>query len=127
MKTTAKKISVLVLLALIMLLLVGFVAMSVQNVAYAADEETVTEATEVQIAQEKTKQIKAWTAAIVIGAGAVTGAICMGLAIMKGVEGIARQPEAESKIRTMLTLGLVFIETVVIYTLIVAILLVFVL
>ena len=51
----------------------------------------------------------------------------MGLAIAKSSEGIARQPEAEGKIRTTLMLGLVFIETAIIYALIIAILIVFVL
>ena len=51
----------------------------------------------------------------------------MALAISKAVEGTARQPEAGGKIQTMLMLGLVFIETAIIYALIVAILIVFVL
>ena len=42
-------------------------------------------------------------------------------------EGISRQPEAAGSIRTSLMLGLVFIETVVIYALIIAILVIFVL
>ena len=39
----------------------------------------------------------------------------------------ARQPEATSQIRTTMMMGLVFIETVIIYALIVAILIIFVL
>ena len=54
-------------------------------------------------------------------------AIGMGLAIGKSAEGISRQPEAAGNIRTSLMLGLVFIETVVIYALIIAILVIFVL
>mgnify|MGYP000019455269 CR=1 FL=1 len=53
--------------------------------------------------------------------------IAIGLAAAGGVEGIARQPEAESKIRTTLMLGLVFIETAIIYALLVVILIIFVL
>ena len=49
------------------------------------------------------------------------------LAIGKSAEGISRQPEAAGNIRTSLMLGLVFIETVVIYALIIAILVIFVL
>lgn len=70
---------------------------------------------------------KANAAAIAICVAAAAAAIGMGLAIAKSVEGISRQPEADGKIRTSLMLGLVFIETVVIYALIVAILIVFVL
>ena len=58
---------------------------------------------------------------------ALCTAIGMGLAIGKSAEGISRQPEAAGNIRTSLMLGLVFIETVVIYALIIAILVIFVL
>ena len=57
----------------------------------------------------------------------VDTAVGMGIAAGKSVEGIARQPEAESKIRTTLMLGLVFIETAIIYALLVVILIIFVL
>ena len=63
----------------------------------------------------------------VIGLAAAGGAIAMGVAVGKSTEGIARQPEAESKIRTTLMLGLVFIETAIIYALLVVILIIFVL
>ena len=64
--------------------------------------------------------------AIVVGIAASAGAIGMGMSISKSSEAIARQPEAEGKIRTTLMLGLVFIETAIIYALIVAILIIFV-
>ena len=64
---------------------------------------------------------------IAIGIAAGGGAIGMGIAVAKAADGISRQPEAESKIRTTLMLGLVFIETAIIYALIVAILIIFVL
>ncbi|MCH5188561.1 MAG: ATP synthase F0 subunit C [Oscillospiraceae bacterium] len=70
---------------------------------------------------------KAMAAAIVVGLAAAAGAIGMGLAIAKSVDGIARQPEAEGKIRTTLMLGLVFVETAIIYALVIAILIIFVL
>lgn len=70
---------------------------------------------------------KAIGAGLVVGLAALGGTIGMGMAISKSAEGISRQPQAEGKIRTTLMLGLVFIETVVIYALIVAILLIFVL
>lgn len=70
---------------------------------------------------------KAWAAAIVVGLAAAAGAIGMAMAISKSVDGIARQPEAESSIRSTLMLGLVFVETAIIYALVVAILIIFVL
>lgn len=54
-----------------------------------------------------------------VGAG-----IGIGIATGKAVEAIARQPEAEGKIRTTLMLGLAFAETTAIYGLLIAILLV---
>ena len=56
-----------------------------------------------------------------------TGSKAIAAAIAKSSEGISRQPEAAEKIRTSLMLGLVFIETAIIYALIVAILIIFVL
>ena len=58
---------------------------------------------------------------------AAAGAIGMGWAIAKSAEAISRQPEAENKIRTTLMLGLVFVETAIIYALVIAILIIFVL
>lgn len=92
-------------------------------------------ATDTQAAEQTTASVdngsvigsKALSSAIAIGLAAGAAAIGMGIAIGKATEGISRQPEAESKIRTSLMLGLVFIETVVIYALIVAILVIFVL
>ena len=71
--------------------------------------------------------LKAVATGIAIGLAAAGGAVGMGIAAGKAVEGIARQPEAESKIRTTLMLGLVFIETAIIYALLVVILIIFVL
>lgn len=77
--------------------------------------------------EAQTKNNKSMAAAIVVGVAAAAGAIGMALAISKSVEGTSRQPEAGGRIQTMLMLGLVFIETAIIYALIVAILIIFVL
>ena len=70
---------------------------------------------------------KALAAAIAVGLAAAAGAIGMGIAVAKSTEAISRQPEAENKIRTTLMLGLVFVETAIIYALVIAILIIFVL
>ena len=70
---------------------------------------------------------KAIAAGLAVGLAAAAGAVAMGLATAKSTESIARQPEAEGKIRTTLMLGLVFIETAIIYALLVVILVIFVL
>lgn len=70
---------------------------------------------------------KAMAAGVCVGIAAAAGAVGMGLAIAKSAEAISRQPEAEGKIRTTLMLGLVFVETAIIYALVIAILIIFVL
>lgn len=108
--------------------------------AAAADEETATPAAAAQSETEgaadsaadaaagaSLKTTKAWSAGMVIAVASAVGALAMGLAIMKTVSSIARQPEAGESIRSGMMLGLVFIETAIIYALIVAILIVFVL
>ena len=70
---------------------------------------------------------KAMASGIMMAAAAGLGALAMGIVIAKSVESIAKQPEAEGKIRTAMMLGLVFVETAIIYALIVAILIIFVL
>lgn len=69
----------------------------------------------------------ALAAAIAVGIAAAAGAIGMAIAIAKSNESIARQPEAKNDIRSGMMLGLVFIETAIIYALIIAILIIFVL
>ena len=59
--------------------------------------------------------------AVFVGLGAGIG---MAITTTKALDAIARQPEAESKIRTTLLLGLAFIETTAIYGLFIAIMLV---
>ena len=70
---------------------------------------------------------KALAAAIVVGAAAAAGAIGMGIAIASSPGAMARQPEASDKINSAMMLGLVFIETAIIYARVVAILIIFVL
>lgn len=88
--------------------------------------EPVAEETNIINLEDTTTGPKALAAAIAVGLAAAAGAIAMGIAIAKSAEGISRQPEAEGSIRTTLMLGLVFIETAIIYALIVAILIIFV-
>lgn len=76
---------------------------------------------------DNTDTAKAIAAAAAIGVTASAAAIAMAIAISKTSANMARQPEIEGKLRTNMLLGLVFIETVVIYALIIGILVVFVL
>ncbi len=62
-------------------------------------------------------------AGLVLGLSGLGSGIGMGLGISKSVEAIGRQPEADGKIRSTLMIGLAFCETVAIYGLLIAILL----
>lgn len=75
----------------------------------------------------RTVSSKAIAAAVVVGVVGAASAVAMGLAISKSAESMARQPDASSRINSAMMLGLVFIETIAIYALIVAILIFFVL
>jgi F-type H+-transporting ATPase subunit c len=63
--------------------------------------------------------------ALGLAIAAFGGAIGQGWAVSKAVEGIARQPEAANNIRAALILGLALIESLVIYALVVALILIF--
>ena len=89
--------------------------------ALAADGETAVKA------PMSLDSVKAIAAAAISAIGAGVGAFSMAKAIGKSVDSMARQPEASGKIQTAMMLGLVFIETAIIYALIVAILVIFVL
>ena len=78
-------------------------------------------------AADNTTGLKAIAAGIAIGLASCGGGIGMGISGGKAAEGISRQPEADGKIRTNFMLGLVFIETAIIYALLVVILIIFVL
>lgn len=64
-------------------------------------------------------------AAIAVCAGMFTG-IGEGLAASKAVEAVGRNPEAEGKIRLMMIVGCAITETVAIYGLLIAFILLFV-
>lgn len=122
MKSIIKKIPAM------LMLVVALMAFSVP-VSAAETSAPVSEESTVEVTEEAANSTgdKAMAAAVCVGLAAAAGAIGMGWAISKSSESISRQPEAEGKIRTTLMLGLVFIETAIIYALIVAILIIFVL
>ncbi len=112
------------LFVLVMLVVLMF-ALAVP--AYAATAEDVAAQTQEVVSENNLLGNKAIACGIAISLAAGLGALGMGLAAGKAAEGISRQPEAEGKIRTTFMLGLVFIETAIIYALLTVILIVFVL
>ena len=120
-KSTIKVMSVTLLVLLACTLFAGLVCFA------EGTQETAEATATVEETESSGTTGKAAAAAACVALVAAVGAISMGIAISKSADGISRQPEADGKIRTTLMLGLVFIETVVIYALIVAILIIFVL
>ena len=109
------------ILALLALLCVASVP------AMAADSEPAEVTAEETDNENAVKIRKAWTSAGLIAVACLGGALGMARTISKATSNIAEQPEAAGQIRTSMMMGLVFIETVIIYALIVAILIIFVL
>ena len=124
-----KKIATILTSVLLMTVLLTMMTVSV----YAAEAEP-TQTGESVVAIEETEanendvlSMKAIAAAIVVAVVGAAGAIGMAMAISKSTESMARQPEMAEKINSAMMLGLVFIETAIIYALIIAILVIFVL
>ncbi|CAN6476849.1 unnamed protein product [Victoria cruziana] len=64
-------------------------------------------------------------AGLAVGLASIGPRVGQGTAVGQAVEGIARQPEAEGKIRGTLLLSLTFMETLTIFELVVALALLF--
>ncbi len=97
-----------------------------QDVMEISEEPAATETESEAASENKLAGNKALAAGLAITISAGLGALGMGIATGKAAEGISRQPEAEGKIRTTFMLGLVFIETAIIYALLTVILIIFV-
>ena len=68
---------------------------------------------------------KAIGAAICMGVGAIGPALGEGNAVGKALEGMARQPEAASTLQTNMIIGCAVTETTGIYSLVIALLILF--
>lgn len=75
---------------------------------------------------EMSDRLGAYIGAGIAMLGGLGTGIGQGFAAGKASEAVARNPEAESKIRTMMIVGCAIAETASIYALIIAILLIFV-
>ena len=116
-------------LALVLGLIIAIMGTVATIGAFADTQDTGAPAQTEQVAAEadNTTGLKAIASGIAIGLAACGGGIGMGISGGKAAEGISRQPDADGKIRTNFMLGLVFIETAIIYALLVVILIIFVL
>ncbi len=68
--------------------------------------------------------MKYMAAALAIGVAALGGALGQGRTASSALEGIARNPKAAGEIKTPMILGLALIESLVIYALLIAIMIV---
>ncbi len=93
----------------------------------AAGEPAQAETAALTDADATTLSGKSLGSGIAIGIAAAGGAIAMGIVAGKAAESVSRQPEATGDIRSTMMLGLVFIETAIIYALLAVILIIFVL
>ncbi len=114
-------------LAIVLAMVAAAMMMILTVGVFAETGDTTAVGDAAALATATTTGYKAIAAAIAIGLAACGGAIGMGVFGAKTSEGISRQPEAGGQIRTSFMLGLVFIETVVIYALLTVILIIFVL
>ena len=138
MKGLCKKVITLLLVAIVMFAMAlpvfadiegtdaaGGTTRSVEQDVMEISEEPATEAATEEESENLLSGNKALAAGLAITFAAGLGALGMGIATGKAAEGISRQPEAEGKIRTTFMLGLVFIETAIIYALLTVILIIF--
>ena len=124
MKLSAKKFTARLAACVLLVLAAAFCALP----AFADGPDAAAQTETAQTAAvDTTTSGKAMASGIAIGIAAAGGALAMGIAVAKSADSISRQPEAEGKIRTTLMLGLVFIETAIIYALLAVILIIFVL
>ncbi len=124
MKLSAKKFTARLAACALLVLAAAFCALP----AFADGPDAAAQTETAQTAAvDTTTSGKAMASGIAIGIAAAGGALAMGIAVAKSADSISRQPEAEGKIRTTLMLGLVFIETAIIYALLAVILIIFVL
>lgn len=73
-----------------------------------------------------TETIRLIAAAATIGVGAIAPAAAIGWIGSRSVDAIGRNPEAASKIQTAMILAIAFAEALAIYTLVVALIIMFV-
>jgi F-type H+-transporting ATPase subunit c len=110
----------------VVLMMAVFMVFAVAGAAFGAPEAAA--AGVQQKASNESVNFFAMTvlaAALGVGLAALGCGLGQGMATAKAAEGLARQPEAGSKIQTMLIIGLAFIESLTIYALVVGLILIF--
>jgi F-type H+-transporting ATPase subunit c len=99
-------------------LMSAFLLCALSTVAYAAGDELA-------LAGLKYFTVSVFTAGFAIAFAAFGGSLGQGWSIKNAVEGIARNPESSGKVTVTLLIGLAMIESLVIYTLVIALILIY--
>ena len=95
----------------------AFLLFAFSTVAFAASE--------VAIAGLKYFTVSVFAAGFGIAVAAFGGALGQGMGLRSAVEGIARNPESSGKVTVTLLIGLALIESLVIYALVIALILIY--
>ena len=103
---------------ILMMVIIALVAVA----AFAQEPTTTTTTTTAATTGVKWSYV---AAAFVLGIAAAFGALGQGRAIAASVEGIARNPSAGAAIRGAMIIGLALVESLVIYALVIAFIMVF--
>jgi F-type H+-transporting ATPase subunit c len=101
--------------------LLALVPPAVEALRVAAQEGT--SSTEITLGDDG---VKFFSAAFVMGIGAIGPSLAIGNLVGKGLDALGRNPEAQPAIQTNMILGLAFAEAIGIYALVVAIMIGFV-
>lgn len=94
------------------------VVLMLSNVAFA--EEAVTAVATTATAANSSSIYFAMASSFAIALAALGGALGQGRVASAAMEGIGRNPNAKDKMQTPMILGLVFIETVVLFAFVIA-------
>ncbi len=73
-----------------------------------------------QVSQLEAESMKNFATAIAAALGVLGPAIGIGMLVARAMEAIGRNPEASSKIQSTMILGIVFVEALAIFALVVA-------
>ena len=107
----------------------GYVAGSVMAIAAAALPAIAAEAAPAAASGDYTKAIvvaiSIFSAAMVMGAGTIGTALGMGQGLNGAVNAVGRNPEAQGKILTTMMVGLAMIESLAIYALVIALVIIY--
>jgi F-type H+-transporting ATPase subunit c len=99
----------------------SLLAMTVALMALPALAQDTAAAAEPAKSRASLFQVSLIVGAVIITLAVIAGAFCQAKAITAGCEGISRNPAAAPHIRFLLIFGLVLIETLVIYALLITI------